>query len=135
MKHAASNGVQVSEAIKVVKIHFDQEKTTGRPVAADWEDKSGKKGTIRFDWLVDASGKAGIVSTQYLHNRKFKQSLNNIACWGYWTGGAVYAPGTSRENAPWFEALTGSLFPLSMGWVGPLQDKIFILTAIGMYVI
>ncbi|ETW76184.1 putative halogenase [Heterobasidion irregulare TC 32-1] len=119
LKHAASNGVQVSEAIKVVKIHFDQDKTTGRPVAADWEDKSGKKGTIRFDWLVDASGRAGIMSTQYLHNRNFKQSLNNIACWGYWTGGAAYAPGTSRENAPWFEALTDQS---GWSWYIPLHD-------------
>lgn len=47
------------------------------------------------------------MSTQYLKNRSFSQSLKNIACWAYWTGGAVYAPGTSRENAPWFEALTG----------------------------
>jgi flavine halogenase len=36
-------------------------------------------------------------------------NLHNIACWGYWEGDyGKYMPGTRRENAPWFEALTGT---------------------------
>ncbi|KAJ7690150.1 hypothetical protein B0H14DRAFT_3100981 [Mycena olivaceomarginata] len=31
----------------------------------------------------------------------------NVACWGYWSGAGIYGGGTSREGAPWFEALTG----------------------------
>ncbi len=47
------------------------------------------------------------MSTRYLKNRTFNKSLKNVAVWGYWTGTGQYAPGTKRENAPWFEALTG----------------------------
>lgn len=58
------------------------------------------------------------MSTKYLQNRKMNESLKNVACWGYWKGGDMYRPGTTRENAPWFEALTGKhikfyLFPLT----------------------
>lgn len=105
LKHSAASGVIVLEGVRVTKLHFDTE----RPTSADWERHSaGEKGTIRFEWLVDASGRSGIVSTQYLRNRHFNDSLRNIACWGYWAGGGVYLPGTKRHNAPWFEALTGT---------------------------
>jgi len=33
-------------------------------------------------------------------------ALRSVAFWGYWTGAGMYAPGTSRENATWLEALT-----------------------------
>lgn len=52
------------------------------------------------------------MSTKYLKNRTFNKSLKNVAVWGYWTGTNRYAPGTKRENAPWFEALTDET-----GWV------------------
>jgi hypothetical protein len=47
------------------------------------------------------------MSTGYLKNRHFNSSLKNVACWGYWCGAGIYGAGTSREGAPWFEALTG----------------------------
>ena len=37
-----------------------------------------------FDYLIDASGRAGLVSTRYLRNRRFHQSFKNVAIWGYW---------------------------------------------------
>ena len=49
-----------------------------------------------------------LMLAQYLRNRRMNQTLKNVASWGYWTGDAkMYKPGTGRENAPWFEALTG----------------------------
>ena len=78
-----------------------------RPTSATYERTDGTKGTISFDYLVDASGRAGVVATKYLRNRRMNESLKNIACWSYWKGGGVYMPGTNRENAPYFEALTG----------------------------
>lgn len=89
--------------MKVVNILFNGD----RPISADWESKSGEKGNIAFEWLIDASGRSGIISTQYLRNRRFTEALKNIAMWGYWRNGRVYMAGTRRENAPWFEALTG----------------------------
>ena len=82
--------------------------TGQHPNAAEWQSKAGEQGTIEFDYLIDASGREGIMSTKYLKNRMFTQSLKNIASWGYWSGGATYSVGTPREGAPFFEALTGS---------------------------
>ena len=64
-------------------------------------------GTITFKYLVDATGRAGLMSTKYLKNRKFAESLKNIAVWGYWTEVGSYGVGSTRAGAPWFEALTG----------------------------
>jgi hypothetical protein len=78
-----------------------------RPIACKFTSPSGELGRITFDYLVDASGRAGMMSTQYLKNRQMNNSLKNIACWGYWHNAGMYMPGTPRENAPWFESLTG----------------------------
>lgn len=91
----------------MTSLQFDGE----RPVSAEWQAKNGTQGTIAFDYLVDASGRDGIISTKYLKNRVFTQTLKNIAQWGYWTGGGVYGVGTWKEGSPIFEALTGQ-FPL-----------------------
>lgn len=47
------------------------------------------------------------MAQKYLRHRKINTSLRNVACWGYWKGTGIYGAGTNRENAPWFEALTG----------------------------
>ncbi|KAL5046904.1 hypothetical protein BDW71DRAFT_214413 [Aspergillus fruticulosus] len=56
-------------------IYFDS--VNGRPVLP---------GTIRFEYLVGASGRAGVVSTKYLRNR------------GYWTGAKMYGPGWKMHS-------------------------------------
>jgi hypothetical protein len=40
----------------------------GRSVSASWSRKDGTSGTINFDYLVDGSGRNGIISTKYLKN-------------------------------------------------------------------
>lgn len=96
--------MRVCEGVRVHEIGF----TGDVPVSAEWQADDGSCGTISFDWLVDASGRAGIMSTKYLRNRRFNTALRNVAFWAYWTGAGVYSPGTDRENAPWFEALVGT---------------------------
>ncbi|KAJ7922291.1 hypothetical protein B0H13DRAFT_2230484 [Mycena leptocephala] len=71
------------------------------------------KRSITFDYLVDASGRAGIMATKYLKNRYFNETLKNIACWAYWTSAGMYAVGTDRENAP-----------CGWAWLIPLQGKL-----------
>jgi flavine halogenase len=66
-------------------------------------------GTTTFDYLIDATGRAGIMSTKYLKNRHFNVSLKNVAIWGYWNNVDSYGVGTNRQGAPWFEALTGKI--------------------------
>lgn len=59
------------------------------------------------------------MSTRYLKNRTFNKTLRNVAVWGYWTGTSRYAPGTTRENAPWFEALIDET---GWAWFIPLHN-------------
>ncbi|KAF7342746.1 hypothetical protein MSAN_01989800 [Mycena sanguinolenta] len=115
LRHAAESGACICEGVQVTGISFSPDDDT-RPVLAQWKSDIGGQGEIRFDWLVDASGRNGIMSTKYLKNRKFNQALKNIAFWAYWTGAGSYGAGTSRKNAPWFEALTGVKFAYGLGY-------------------
>ncbi|KAG5645434.1 hypothetical protein DXG03_006258 [Asterophora parasitica] len=76
-------------------------------------------GTTTFDYLIDATGRAGIMSTKYLKNRHLNASLKNIAVWGYWTNTGVYGVDTPRQGAPWFEALTDES---GWAWFIPLHN-------------
>ncbi|OSD04122.1 FAD/NAD(P)-binding domain-containing protein [Trametes coccinea BRFM310] len=98
----------------------------GRPRSVLYETAFGGKGEITFDYLVDASGRAGIMSTKYLKNRKFNVSLKNVAVWGYWKSTGVYGRGTDRENAPFFEALSDES---GWAWFIPLHKGV---TSVGL---
>ncbi|KAK0470422.1 putative halogenase [Desarmillaria tabescens] len=118
LRHAAELGVHVHEGVRVEKIHFSPDEPA-RPVSLAWSKVDGTQGDVSFNWLVDASGRNGLMSTRYLKNRSFNKSLKNVAVWGYWTGAGRYAPGTKRENAPWFEALTDET---GWAWFIPLHN-------------
>lgn len=118
LRHAESSGANVFESTKVNSIEFVNDNTVesldghdglnpGRPVSASWSRKDGSSGTIAFKYILDASGRHGIMSTKYLKNRTFNQSLKNIANWAYWKDGGIYEPGTHKEGSPYFEALKG----------------------------
>jgi flavin-dependent dehydrogenase len=104
LNHAASQGVAVFQETRVESITFDGT----RPVSADWKNKQGQSGTIAFDWLIDASGRQGLISTKYLKNRIYREGLRNVAVYGYWTDVKIVDPeGGRRHNCPWFEAMNG----------------------------
>ncbi|KAF7335079.1 Radh flavin-dependent halogenase [Mycena venus] len=121
LRHAAECGVCVCEGVQVNGIEFSSG-VDERPVSAEWKSDLGVTQKLDFKWLIDASGRAGIMSTKYLKNRKFNQALKNIAFWGYWTGAGSYGIGTSRENAPWFEALKGMWHETGWAWFIPLHN-------------
>ncbi|EIW62958.1 FAD/NAD-P-binding domain-containing protein [Trametes versicolor FP-101664 SS1] len=98
----------------------------GRPQSVSYETAFGGTGEITFDYLVDASGRAGLMSTKYLKNRKFNASLKNVAVWGYWKNTGMYGQGTDRENAPFFEALSDES---GWAWFIPLHKG---LTSVGI---
>ena len=122
-QHAKKSGAKAFDGTKVDSIQFealDAEQILGensavtdpgRPVSAIWSRKDGTSGKIRFDYLVDASGRAGIMSTKYMKNRSFNQDLKNLANWGYWKGAIQYGMGTPKEGQPFFEALQGLCVP------------------------
>lgn len=107
LRHAARQGATVFEETKVTDVEFEGEGDDARPKAATWKNKKGETGTISFDYVIDASGRAGLLSVKYLKNRVFNDDLKNVAVWGYWKGAGKYLPGTPRENSPLFEALGG----------------------------
>ncbi|KAI2627784.1 hypothetical protein GGR54DRAFT_636906 [Hypoxylon sp. NC1633] len=123
-RHAGKSGARIFDGVKVQSLEFEQCSINdpsgeipnpGRPVSAAWACKeNGTSGTINFDYLVDASGRAGIMSTKYLKNRKYNEGtqLKNVATWGYWENGGTYGVGTYREGCPYFEALTDA-----SGWI------------------
>jgi flavin-dependent dehydrogenase len=115
LKHSRSQGVQVFEGIEVREICFDDE--SQRPVAAVVEDRVNGGGTtkISFDYLIDASGRAGVMTSRYLHNRHYHEAFKNVGVWAYW------------ENARRFEgpkegAIATISIPSGWIWAIPLSD-------------
>jgi hypothetical protein len=122
MNHARSSGAKVTELVRVKSLSFSPTDSS-KPISATWTHASSSSlsfsdldddlpttptsGTTTFDYLIDATGRAGLMSTNYLNNRHFNASLKNIALWGYWKEVGIYGVGTEREGAPWFEALIG----------------------------
>ena len=82
-RHAGECGAKIFDGVKVKSIEFDTTAAApaendlpnpGKPIAAMYEVKATKEtGRITFDYVVDASGRAGVLSTQYLKNRRFNQ--------------------------------------------------------------
>lgn len=107
LRYASKVGAKVFEETKVIAIEFNEGSTDSYPIAAEWKSKSGMTGKISFDYVIDASGRNGVLSTKYLKNREYNDTLKNVASWGYWEGTGKYLPGTTRENSPFFEAMTG----------------------------
>ncbi|KAJ5369519.1 FAD/NAD(P)-binding domain-containing protein [Penicillium cosmopolitanum] len=111
--HAGDCGAKIFDKTKVTAVDFENKhtepegvaegttKSLGRPVSASWSQKeSGASGTIRFKYLVDASGRAGL----------------SVATWGYWESAAVHGPG---EGDPFFEAIDDGS---GWAWYIPLHD-------------
>lgn len=121
LDHASELGASVYQEHKVVSVKFHAEDTT-RPISAEYQNGHAERGTIEFDYLIDASGRQGIMSTRYLRNRQMSDKLKNIACWGYWLGGKRYAEGTHRENSIFVEGLSDKS---GWAWYIPVSETTF----------
>ncbi|HVG07976.1 MAG TPA: NAD(P)/FAD-dependent oxidoreductase [Thermoanaerobaculia bacterium] len=120
LQHARSQGAEVHEGVEVQSLDFDD---TGRPCRAHWVQRGDDpgasgvmSGVIVFDYLIDASGRNGIMATRYLRNRKYHQVFQNVALWGYWEGAVCDEPGY-REGS----IAVGSI-PDGWLWSIPLGD-------------
>ena len=98
LEHARSQGVRVCEGVAIRDLAFDE----GRPRSATWRQAVGGSATgeIAFDYLIDASGREGVMVSRYLKNRRYHEAFQNVALWGYWAGaGAMdFAPPGSIAN-------------------------------------
>lgn len=133
LEHARSQGVRVFEGIEVRALEFDGD----RPRTARWAVRSGKadgkadggetghrigdatagqaEGCVAFDYLIDASGRAGVMATRYLQNRRYHKVFQNVAIWGYWKDADRMATGREGDIA------VGSI-PDGWIWAIPLRD-------------
>ncbi len=117
LEHAKSQGVQVFEGIEVRTVLFEGD----RPNGVTWSVKrpqngnEQRQGEIRFEYLIDASGRNGVMATHYLNNRNYHNVFQNIAVWGYWKN-TKRLPG-SRTG----DIAVGSI-PYGWLWGIPLHD-------------
>src|SRR5947208_10512685 len=76
LEHAKSQGVKVFEGVEIRSLSFDGD----RPRSASWSrvGSDSERGEISFDFLIDASGRAGIVANRYLRSREFHKAFQNI---------------------------------------------------------
>ncbi|MAT40790.1 MAG: FAD-binding protein [Anaerolineaceae bacterium] len=115
INHAAEQGAFVFQETEVRSLEFDGE----RPVRASWIRKSNNgtplQGTIEFDFMIDASGRNGLMANHYLNNRKYHQVFQNVGVWGYWKNTDRLATGREGDIA------VGSI-PDGWLWGIPLSD-------------
>jgi flavin-dependent dehydrogenase len=125
LEHAQSQGVKVYQGVEVRGLSFDGD----RPRRAQWRRRSvdatgngyhnaggdAVSGEIEFDFLIDASGRSGILATRYLRNRRYHTVFQNIAIWGYYKNADRLATGRAGDIA------VGSV-PNGWLWAIPLHD-------------
>lgn len=131
-RHAGASGAKTFDQTKVDSLTFEPHAedgfdaearlaNPGRPVSANWSRKDGTSGTIKFDYIIDASGRNGLISTKYLQNRRYNEGLKNIANWTYWKGANMYNEGKKNEKSPFFEALQDGS---GWAWAIPLHNDV-----------
>ncbi len=114
LEHAAAEGAEVVQGAKVHRVEFDGDRAT----AVVWTDADGQQRTTGFDFVVDASGRAGVLSAQHFRNRVKHDAFRNVATWGYWRGADLLAAtpegGINQiaDEDGWF-------------WVIPLRDNLY----------
>lgn len=91
LRNAERQGANVVQNASAKRVLFEGD----RAVALEWahNDSPDTLQTTSFDYLVDASGRAGILTRQHFRNRRPHDVFRNVAIWGYWDGGERL-PGT-----------------------------------------
>lgn len=114
LDHAREVGARVCQGLEVREIQFNDE---GRPVAAVVapSELKGHEQTLAFDYLVDASGRNGLLVTKYLHNRYYHDAFKNVAVYGYWKDAAGF-------TGPKTGAIATVSIPYGWIWAIPLHD-------------
>lgn len=114
LRHARSQGAAVHEGVEVQSLDFDE---TGRPCRAHWVRRGdpGVSGAIAFDYLIDASGRNGIMASRYLQSRKYHRAFQNVALWGYWEGAVCHEPGYREGSIAVGSTPDGWLWSIPLG--------------------
>ncbi|TJZ57379.1 NAD(P)/FAD-dependent oxidoreductase [Streptomyces piniterrae] len=112
LDHARGQGVRVREQTNVRHVTFDE----GRATSCSWSAPDREDGRTDFRWLIDASGRAGVLAARQLRTRRFHDVFRNVATWGYWRGAAPL------EGAPAGAIGVFSLPDHGWFWAIPLHD-------------
>lgn len=114
LRNAARQGAQVVQNATVKRVLFDDD----RAVAIEWVRNDSPDTVLRtcFDYLIDASGRAGMLTRQQFRNRRPHDIFRNVAIWGYWDGGERL-PGTPEGGINVLSADDGWY------WVIPLKGN------------
>jgi flavin-dependent dehydrogenase len=120
LHNAADQGAKVIEGATVKGVEFRGD----RPVRASWV-KQGDSAVhqTEFDFLVDASGRAGVLSRQHFDMRRPHEVFQNVAVWSYWEGARPLPGGpegainviSDPDGWFWHIPLTGNRY--SVGYV------------------
>ncbi|MFE1880592.1 NAD(P)/FAD-dependent oxidoreductase [Streptomyces diastatochromogenes] len=82
LDNAREKGVRVEHGIAAKSVDFDED---GRPRAVHCvREGEGPVTLDGFDFLIDASGRAGLLSAQHFRNRQQHRFFRNVALWSYW---------------------------------------------------
>jgi flavin-dependent dehydrogenase len=113
LEHAKSQGVTVVEGTEIRGLSFDGD----RPRSATWAQVNGgnETGEISFDYLVDASGRTGMIAMHHHKNRRYHNAFQNVALWGYWEG-------AGRMSFAPEGAIANGAVPDGWFWGIPLHD-------------
>lgn len=113
LAHVATQGVDVTQGARVTSVTFDGD----RAVGAQWALNGGRH-AADFDFVVDASGRAGVLCARHFKNRQPHDIFRNVAIWGYYQGGSLL-PGTPAGGINVISS------PEGWYWVIPLKDDVY----------
>lgn len=113
LTHAGTQGVEVVQGAQVKAVTFDGDRAAGA-----WWVRDGRRHDAEFDFVVDASGRAGVLSAQHFRNRQAHDVFRNVAIWSYYRGGSLL-PGTPGGGINVISS------PEGWYWVIPLKDDVY----------
>ncbi|NUP49468.1 MAG: FAD-dependent oxidoreductase [Catenulispora sp.] len=120
LDHAADCGAEIVQQAQVKRVVFED----GRAVGVQWSGPGDSEPKITTaDVVIDASGRAGLISAQHFRDRRATEIFRNVAIWGYWDGGELLPDSpagainviSSPEGWYWVIPLSGDRF--SVGFV------------------
>ncbi|MFI1993518.1 tryptophan 7-halogenase [Actinoplanes sp. NPDC020271] len=120
LRNAADNGVDVRENSPVTEVVSDDERVRG----VRYTDPDGAEHEIRASFVVDASGNRSRVHQNVGGERLYSDFFQNIALFGYFTGG-------KRLPAPDSGNILCAAFDEGWIWYIPLSDE---LTSVGVVI-
>ncbi|WP_062991035.1 MULTISPECIES: NAD(P)/FAD-dependent oxidoreductase [Nocardia] len=121
LRNAAEQGAQVIENANVENVIFDGD----RPVAVEWTGPGDNRTrTTEFDFLVDASGRYGLLAKRRFNMRRQHPAFRNVAVWSYWEGARLHPDSpegainvVSTPEGGWFWHIPLSNGRFSVGYV------------------